>query len=258
MVGWQGGSKRPSNSFFPLKLAGFYTELSSALAAQKPSALAVGRVLFAKSPENDPAAGCALMVARSVGVDSPNRALRLKERRKLETESAGRQTGTEEGRERARAAAIHFPDGREIPAFRCGRRVATEPRNDNDGRAGGRRRPGRDREEGGRGRREDAAIGARYPRCLPPPRHCDFVSGLKKSPTQCGHSTKPAVQFMARALSRHEWRAQPSRHAHARENYLRSVRPNFSWQRRATTHCEFEFMFEMVWLLCTYPAGIPH
>ena len=136
--------------------------------------------------------------------------------------------------------------------------LAAEPRNDNDGRAGGRRRPGRDREEGGRGRREDAAIGARYPRCLPPPRHCDFVSGLKKSPTQCGHSTKPAVQFMARALSRHEWRAQPSRHAHARENYLRSVRPNFSWQRRATTHCEFEFMFEMVWLLCTYPAGIPH
>ena len=75
-----------------------------------------------RTTHHDPPVARLLMVARSVGVDSRNRGLRLKERRKLETESAGRRRGREGGRDGRGAgdalgdatAVIHFPDGREI------------------------------------------------------------------------------------------------------------------------------------------------
>ena len=62
-----------------------------------------GRVLFAKSPKKGtPVAARSLVLgswcmARSLGDDSRNRALRLKERRKLETDRGSEEAGGEEG-----------------------------------------------------------------------------------------------------------------------------------------------------------------
>ena len=63
---------------------------------------------------------------------------------------------------------------------------------------------------------------------------------------------------MARASSRASASA-PSRYC---ERKLLAVRPNFSWQSgracRATTHCEFELIFEMVWLVCSFHLSSRH
>ena len=155
----------------------FYTELSSA-AAQNPSALAVTRKKSHRNTTHRLRLR-SLMVARSVGVDSQNRALRLKERRKLETESAGRHRGR--GGEGLRAtAAIHFPDGREISAFRCGRRSL--PSQEMTMMVASRRaRPWSSTCKGSvRGTNFaktslSSAICARPPRCLLPRRTCDVV-----------------------------------------------------------------------------------
>ena len=101
--------------------------------------------------------------------------------------------------------------------------LAAEPRNDNDGRA----RPWSSTCKGlvrgtnfAKTALLSSAICARPPRCLLPRRTCDLVCRWKNP--QRGNATEGARSPIHGACSRSTRVARPSRHAHARENYLRS------------------------------------
>ena len=165
-------------------------------------------------------------------------------------------------------AAIHFPDGREISAFRCGRRSLPSHEMTMMVAPARGRRPARAQSEGRISQRRlcshlRSAL-ARQDACCHAALVICFAGG--KIPNVEMPRREPAVQFTARAPDRHEWRGRLV--THMREKITCGQAQFFMAARAclaprplaslATTHCQFKLMFETVWPVCIDQVGIPH